>query len=80
MLTLVEKQELVTQARDNFKADMAKFASQLESVKDKPLSDTCELLMAKIDRIKAYGHEIHVIFYGWKDLKLCGNLKDLKLI
>ena len=55
-MTLAEKTMLVETARLQFKSDMQTIKQQIQT--------KCDLIAAKIDRIKLYNQEIHSIFHG----------------
>ena len=65
MKSLAEKTMLVETARLQFKSDMQTINQQIEIKADwSDFADRCDLIAAKIDRIKLYNQEIHSIFHG----------------
>ena len=65
MKTFKELEFLTEQAKTVFKADMAKINQQIKAKMEwQDFAERCDLITARIDRIKAYNVEIHQIFHG----------------
>ena len=65
MKSLAEKTVLVETARLQFKSDMQTIKQQIETKSDwSDFADRCDLITARIDRIKQYCADINAIFHG----------------